>query len=83
MARCAAGGSCEHHCEEHLQQVDGLVDRVAVLALWERVVSTPAWSGPPLWIHGDLHPGNLLVSGGRLSAVIDFGGHHGFTLGSL
>jgi aminoglycoside phosphotransferase (APT) family kinase protein len=26
-----------------------------------------------LWIHGDLHPGNLLVSGGRLSAVIDFG----------
>ena len=26
-----------------------------------------------MWIHGDLHPGNLLVSGGRLSAVIDFG----------
>jgi aminoglycoside phosphotransferase (APT) family kinase protein len=26
-----------------------------------------------LWIHGDLHPGNLLVSDGRLSAVIDFG----------
>lgn len=30
-------------------------------------------SGPPMWIHGDLHPGNLLISGGRLSAVIDFG----------
>ena len=58
---------------EHLQQLDGLVDRGAVLGLWERVLSTPAWSGPPLWIHGDLHPGNLLVSGGRLSAVIDFG----------
>ena len=57
----------------HLQQVDGLVDRAAVLALWERVVSTPAWPGPPMWIHGDLHPGNLLISGGRLSAVIDFG----------
>ncbi len=26
-----------------------------------------------MWIHGDLHPGNLLVIGGRLSAVIDFG----------
>ncbi len=26
-----------------------------------------------MWIHGDLHPGNLLISGGRLSAVIDFG----------
>jgi aminoglycoside phosphotransferase (APT) family kinase protein len=26
-----------------------------------------------LWIHGDLHPGNLLIQDGRLSAVIDFG----------
>ena len=59
--------------QEYLQQLDGLVDRGSVLGLWERVLSTPAWSGPPLWIHGDLHPGNLLVSGGRLSAVIDFG----------
>ena len=59
--------------QEYLQQLDGLVDRGAVMGLWERVLSTPAWPGPPLWIHGDLHPGNLLVSGGRLSAVIDFG----------
>jgi aminoglycoside phosphotransferase (APT) family kinase protein len=58
---------------EHLRQLDGLVDRVAVLDLWERVLSAPRWSGPPLWIHGDLHPGNLLISGGRLSAVLDFG----------
>lgn len=57
----------------HLQQADGLVDRTGVLQLWERVLSAPPWSGPPLWIHGDLHPGNLLVNQGRLSAVIDFG----------
>jgi aminoglycoside phosphotransferase (APT) family kinase protein len=59
--------------QKHLQQLDGLVDRGAVLDLWGRVLGTPPWSGPPLWIHGDLHPGNLLVSEGRLSAVIDFG----------
>ena len=59
--------------QDDLQALGGLVDSDAVLALWERVVSTPPWSGPPSWIHGDLHPGNLLVSGGRLSAVIDFG----------
>jgi len=49
------------------------VDQAAVLELWERALSAPPWSGPPVWIHGDLHPGNLLVSEGRLSAVIDFG----------
>jgi aminoglycoside phosphotransferase (APT) family kinase protein len=58
---------------EHLQQLDGLVDRAAVLGLWDRALSTASWPGPPLWIHGDFHPGNFLVSGGRLAAVIDFG----------
>jgi aminoglycoside phosphotransferase (APT) family kinase protein len=58
---------------DHLQEVDGLADRAALLELWERVLSAHPWSGPRLWIHGDLHPGNLLVSPGRLSAVIDFG----------
>jgi aminoglycoside phosphotransferase (APT) family kinase protein len=59
--------------KDHLQPVDGLVDRAAVLELWARALSAPPWSGPPQWIHGDLHPGNLLVREGRLSAVIDFG----------
>ena len=58
---------------EHVRRLDGLVDGVAVLKLWEQVVSTPSWPGPPLWIHGNLHPGNLVMSGSRLSAVIDFG----------
>lgn len=44
-----------------------------VLALWEELVDTPAWGGDPLWIHGDLHPLNLLVRAGYLSAAIDFG----------
>ena len=35
--------------------------------------SIPTWVGPPLWIHGDLHPGNLLIREGELCAVIDFG----------
>jgi aminoglycoside phosphotransferase (APT) family kinase protein len=62
-----------HLLRDHLKRVDALVDRAAVLELWDRVLSVPSWSGPPLWIHGDLHPGNLLVSQGRLAAVIDFG----------
>jgi aminoglycoside phosphotransferase (APT) family kinase protein len=58
---------------EHLKRLAGLVDDRAVLDLWARVLSSPPWAGPPMWIHGDLHPGNLLVSEGRLSAVVDFG----------
>lgn len=34
----------------------------------------PAFHGPPVWVHGDLHPLNLLTRRGRLSAVIDWGG---------
>ncbi len=26
-----------------------------------------------MWLHGDLHPANVLVHEGRISAVIDFG----------
>ena len=29
--------------------------------------------GPPVWVHGDVAIGNLLVRDGRLSAVLDFG----------
>lgn len=41
--------------------------------LFDRAASAPAYSGPPLWLHGDPHPLNLLADGDRLTAVIDFG----------
>jgi aminoglycoside phosphotransferase (APT) family kinase protein len=45
----------------------------AVADVWEEAVAAPAWKGAPVWLHGDLHPANVLVSGGALSGVIDFG----------
>lgn len=51
-----------------------MVDARAMIEAWEAALAAPAWDGPPVWLHGDLsRPGNLLVAGGRLSAVIDFG----------
>jgi aminoglycoside phosphotransferase (APT) family kinase protein len=51
-----------------------VVDTDAVTAVWMAALeAAPAWDGPPVWIHGDLAPGNLLAVDGRLSAVIDFG----------
>jgi aminoglycoside phosphotransferase (APT) family kinase protein len=49
------------------------VDCDAATAAWEEAVQAPGWEGPPVWLHADLMPGNLLVHDGRLSAVIDFG----------
>lgn len=57
----------------HLDQLDRVIDRKAVLSFWDHALSTSRWPGPPLWLHGDLHPGNLLVTDGQLSGVIDFG----------
>jgi aminoglycoside phosphotransferase (APT) family kinase protein len=48
------------------------VDTELVTALWDESLAAPDWAGPPLWLHGDLMPGNLLVRGGRLVGVIDF-----------
>ena len=58
---------------ENLDRLGDTVNRERILALWDRLVITPRWPGPPMWLHGDLHPGNLLIHEGTLSAVIDFG----------
>ncbi|MEU8692876.1 aminoglycoside phosphotransferase family protein [Streptomyces sp. NPDC048665] len=49
------------------------VDCDAATAVWEEALRAPGWEGPPVWLHADLMPGNLLVDGGRLTSVIDFG----------
>ncbi len=59
---------------EAIARSEGLVDTEAVSAAWDAGLATPTWAGPPVWLHGDLCPGNLLVADGRLAAVIDFGG---------
>jgi len=43
-----------------------------VKRLWSEALEAPI-DAPPTWIHGDLHPRNVLVHRGRLSAVIDWG----------
>jgi len=57
-----------------IASLKSMLDTAAVTAAWEAALETPQWEEHPVWIHGDLLPGNLLVEAGRLSAVIDFGG---------
>ncbi|MET8545913.1 aminoglycoside phosphotransferase family protein [Kitasatospora sp. NPDC004799] len=52
----------------------GLVpDPQAVRAVWADAVAAPDWTGPALWLHGDLHPANVLTADGTFCGVIDFG----------
>ncbi|MEU2638950.1 phosphotransferase [Micromonospora fulviviridis] len=50
-----------------------MVDVDAVISVWEAALAAPAWDGPPVWSHGDLLAGNVLVKDGRLCGLIDFG----------
>jgi len=57
---------------ESLAALGGQIDTRLAVNVWEAALAA-AWRGPAVWFHGDISPGNLLVSQGRLSAVIDFG----------
>jgi aminoglycoside phosphotransferase (APT) family kinase protein len=48
------------------------IDAAAADEVWRAALAT-TWERQPVWIHGDVAPGNLLVSGDHLLAVIDFG----------
>jgi aminoglycoside phosphotransferase (APT) family kinase protein len=44
-----------------------------VRAIWDDAVAAPGWEGPPMWLHGDLHPANVLTAEGNVCGVVDFG----------
>ena len=44
-----------------------------IRAVWDDAVATPEWPGPRVWVHGDLHPANVVVADGTLAGVVDFG----------
>lgn len=50
-----------------------LADPEPVRAVWQDAVDAPAWDGPAVWLHSDLHPANVVTADGALSGVIDFG----------
>ena len=59
-----------------LAALHGLADEypeAELLKRWEHALATPLHSGPPVWLHGDLQGGNILVADDRISAIIDFG----------
>lgn len=57
-----------------IEAARGMINSDTVARAWKSALDAPVWDGIPVWIHTDLLRSNLLVGGGRLRAVIDFGG---------
>lgn len=69
------GGLLSTYDQETRQAIETLKHQLDVntaIRVWETALST-TWSYPPVWVHGDISAGNLLIYKDRLSAVIDFG----------
>ena len=69
------GGPLETYAVETVDSIDALGGEIAGDAarrVWDDALAA-AWEDDPVWFHGDVAEGNLLLRGGRLAAVIDFG----------
>jgi aminoglycoside phosphotransferase (APT) family kinase protein len=59
---------------EAIRELGDRIDREAVTEAWDAALESSPWDRPPVWIHGDIHAGNLIANNGQVTAVIDFGG---------
>jgi aminoglycoside phosphotransferase (APT) family kinase protein len=65
-------GTYEDEAMEAVEALGAEIPRDAVMRAWEDAMRT-SWERDPVWLHGDVATGNLLVRDGRLAAVLDFG----------
>ncbi len=74
--RTMRGGSLElwqGQTEAALEVLKDRIDVEAASETWRLALQAP-FEDPPVWYHGDVAAGNLLVHNGSLCGVIDFGG---------
>jgi aminoglycoside phosphotransferase (APT) family kinase protein len=60
--------------EERMQRLESKTDLITqkLRNTWNTALSMPV-DVEPKWVHGDLHPGNILVENGAIAGVIDWG----------
>lgn len=70
--RGAPPGHYDYETRRCLRALEGRIDVAGASAVWAAALEAN-WVGDPVWFHGDVSGGNLLVADGALTAVIDFG----------
>ncbi|QFY13233.1 phosphotransferase [Nonomuraea phyllanthi] len=76
--RFGRGGSLADGSERFAKQLASATelrlvpDPDAVRAVWDDAAVAPGWAGPPVWLHADLHPANVLTADGAICGVVDF-----------
>lgn len=60
--------------EARLKRLSAATDLITpgLRQIWDDALAAPI-DQPPTWLHGDLHPQNILVDAGRLCGIIDWG----------
>ncbi len=53
--------------------IEDRTSRERARATWQQALAAPVFTENPLWLHGDLHPANVIVEDGGLAGVVDFG----------
>ena len=69
------GGPLTTYADETIDAIEALGDAIpgdAARRVWDDALAA-TWDSDPVWFHGDVAEGNLLLRDGRLAAVIDFG----------
>lgn len=69
------GGPLAFHDESTRRAIavlDGEIDVDLAMSVWDAALAAGPWNGAPVWVHGDLLPGNIVIHDARLGGVIDW-----------
>jgi aminoglycoside phosphotransferase (APT) family kinase protein len=63
-----------HHRLNGLARRLGAAELEGLREIWDAGAAAAPHAGPPVWLHGDPHPGNVVTdASGELATVVDFG----------
>lgn len=70
--RAAHTSTYDEETRELINKLGDVIDARKASSLWQKAISSK-WDKKPIWVHGDVASGNILLKDGKLCAVIDFG----------